>query len=336
MWGLTAIILLILKWLGILLLAVIGIVLVLAVCILFVPVRYHVYIEKQGQLVVRGYASWLFHFLHLSFQLKEGKKSHTPRILGIPLAGRKKGKKRQTVRKSRHGKSSRKKPEENREKGGDSRKEPEKARESSWKEPEEAHKSSEDGRKEPDKNREDSGDNRKGTEERQKDSESGKSLYHSKIFQRIQEFFLRIRRVLGKIRKGFGDFRKSVTEGKGRESDSMLAKAGTILSDDNTLQLWRLVWGNLTSLWRHSRPRKFVGWVHFGTSDPCVTGQILGAVGVAYAMVGNGVRVVPDFENAVLEGCLEMKGRIQMVHLLFVLKRVFFSSEWKHFKSQIG
>ena len=54
-------------------------------------------------------------------------------------------------------------------------------------------------------------------------------------------------------------------------------------------------------------PKKVRGWIHFGTSDPAQTGEILGAVSILFAMYGQGVRVLPDFDQAVFEGKVELQ-----------------------------
>lgn len=306
--GLAAILFAILKWFCIVLLVIIGVILVVAICILFVPVRYHINIEKQGQFVVRGYVSWLFHFLHLSFQVKDGEESHMSRVFGIPL--KRTGERK--IQKEKRSDDKVVKTSKLVEAGADN---------------------SETGCQTQQENLV---TRREERQSRSSGDVSRKKGYRLKFFLWWKEFFLRIRRILGKIKKGFGAFWKFLMEGPDQESNSTFMKVMTLLTDDNTLQLWRLVWRGISSLWRHSRPKKLVGWIHFGTSDPCTTGEILGAIGVGYAMIGSGVQIVPDFENAVFEGCVEMKGRIQMIRLLSVLGGVFFSSQWKHFKRQIG
>lgn len=278
---LIAIILTILKWLGILLLAVAGLVLAATACILLVPVRYHVYVEKQGQLLVKGYVSWLFHLLHLSFQVKEGKKSYVQRILGIPV--RKLFRRKAAGKKTSRKKTAGKKPAQHRPATGAP-----------------AKKESPTGIR----------DSEIPGEERQKGHQEQKKK--SGFFQQIQGFFLLIRRVLGKIRK-------SIETGW----------------DDDTLQFWRLVWDNLILLWKHSRPETLKGWVHFGTSDPCTTGLLLGAIGACYAAIGNGVKIVPDFEKPVLEGCLEISGKMRMMQLVFIVQKIFFSEQWEQFRSHM-
>lgn len=314
---LVAIIFSILKWLGMILLVIVGLVVVIAACLLFVPVRYSVYLEHQEEWVVKGGASWLLHLLHLSVLVEGGQESHTMRILGVRFdtSGRRRKSKRKTVGGRRKNQKANVLQE-----GEQSRKEtsqknhanvfPEKIEEISPKE----------------RSRQNPGEDK----ERNQPESKKKTL-----FQRIGEFFLPIQQGFVKIYKCIRAIWKFLREGPSEAAESkkpVLIKE--ILQDSNTTVLWRLVWENIAALWKHSSPRKLKGKIRFGTSDPCTTGQILGVVGAGYGLLGRGVQITPDFENTVLEGNLELKGRIQIFVLLLIAKRVFLSDEWRHFKKQ--
>ena len=53
---------------------------------------------------------------------------------------------------------------------------------------------------------------------------------------------------------------------------------------------------------RHVLPRKIRGSITFGCEDPALTGQILGAVAIAYPLYGKGVAVYPRFEEKISGG----------------------------------
>lgn len=52
-------------------------------------------------------------------------------------------------------------------------------------------------------------------------------------------------------------------------------------------------------------------------------GQILGAVAIAYPLYGKGVAVYPRFEEKILEGQLQMKGRIVAACLLWQAWKIY-------------
>ncbi len=92
--------------------------------------------------------------------------------------------------------------------------------------------------------------------------------------------------------------------------------------DREGLEIVRLLLINGGKLLRHILPGKIRGWVHFGTSDPAQTGEILGILSILFAMYGQGVRVVPDFDRAVLEGEVELRGSLMGIVLLILVIRI--------------
>lgn len=253
------IILTILKWLGIALLCMLALLLVLCLCILFVPVRYYVSVTCEDQWKVRGVVSWMFHILHLSFE-SSGEKGMQLRIFGFDVSA---------GRRRRHSKRKRKKKavEEVKETP-----EPEMTTMEVKQIPEERG----------------SAENEK-VKTQKKQKKSRFLLLRS----RVKNFFLSI--------KGIFDRIKSV--------------------DREGLEIIRLILKNGGKLLKHILPRKIRGRIHFGTSDPAQTGEILGAVSVLFAIYGQGVRVIPDFDQAVFEGEVELRGSLMgIVLLIFVIR----------------
>ena len=69
---------------------------------------------------------------------------------------------------------------------------------------------------------------------------------------------------------------------------------------------------NVIHLWKQIHPRRMRGKVIFGTGDPCSTGELLGVFALFYAWYGNGVQIVPDFEQKRIEGNVSFRGRIRI------------------------
>ncbi|PKM49792.1 MAG: hypothetical protein CVV02_14380 [Firmicutes bacterium HGW-Firmicutes-7] len=64
-------------------------------------------------------------------------------------------------------------------------------------------------------------------------------------------------------------------------------------------------------------PRKIRINLKFGTDDPAVTGYILGAISIFYAVTGNSMVIEPDFEKRLLKGNFNLKGRIFIFILVY-------------------
>ena len=247
------ILLTILKWLGIALLCVLALLLVLCMCILFVPVRYHISVTCMDRWSAHGVVSWMFHILHLSFDT-DGKKGTRLRIFGFPVSARENAGRRKRKRKKKASGV----PAGSRE---PSQKEPEK----DFGKPEVSLMEVKQMHKEPE------------SMENETMEPSGKKKRSRFIAlrNRVKKFFLSIKGIFDKIK-----------------------------------------------LLKHIFPQKVRGWIHFGTSDPAQTGEILGAVSILFAMYGQGVRVIPDFDQAVFEEKVELRGSLMGIILLILVIRV--------------
>lgn len=58
------------------------------------------------------------------------------------------------------------------------------------------------------------------------------------------------------------------------------------------------------------RPQKIMGEIEFGFDDPAWTGQVLAGISILYPYFADCFQVIPDFEEKKLRGQLEIKGKI--------------------------
>jgi hypothetical protein len=73
----------------------------------------------------------------------------------------------------------------------------------------------------------------------------------------------------------------------------------------------------LLSLWRHMRPKKMSGYIHFGFDRPGDTGRVLGYASILHAWYGDSLILRPDFEESALDGSICIKGSIQLYIFLY-------------------
>lgn len=83
--------------------------------------------------------------------------------------------------------------------------------------------------------------------------------------------------------------------------------------DERTKTAFQLIRDQLFSVFLTLLPGKAEGWIHFGTEDPALTGEILGAVSIFYPVFMDTVKITPDFEKAILEGDLSVRGRFYII-----------------------
>lgn len=98
---------------------------------------------------------------------------------------------------------------------------------------------------------------------------------------------------------------------------------------------------NVIHLWKQIHPRRMRGKVIFGTGDPCSTGELLGVLALFYSWYGNGVQIIPDFEQKRIEGNVSFRGRIRMITLICIAWRIIKNKdgrkllhEWEKWKEE--
>lgn len=61
------------------------------------------------------------------------------------------------------------------------------------------------------------------------------------------------------------------------------------------------------------KPKQISADIHFGFEDPSLTGQMLAGLSMLYPFTAESVHIRPDFENKVLDGNLYIKGHVRAV-----------------------
>ena len=138
------------------------------------------------------------------------------------------------------------------------------------------------------------------------------------IFQKIKEILLKIwrfpGRVLERIRKSRLTFRQFCDK---------IKKWYRFLQMDDTKQALLFLKGKGFLVLRHILPVKIQGNLHFGFEDPSITGQVLAVAGMVYPLYGKTFRIIPDFEQQVLEGEVNLKGRVFGGYLLLQAWQIY-------------
>lgn len=78
---------------------------------------------------------------------------------------------------------------------------------------------------------------------------------------------------------------------------------------------------------KHILPQKLHARIKFGFEDPATTGNILGVASVLYGVYGDKLELEPDFEDVVLEGEYKLKGRIRLFNLLVAALKIY-KNKW--------
>lgn len=272
----------ILKWLGILILVLLGLVLTVLLAVLFVPVRYEAEGSFRGELLAKGQISWLWRLFSIQ-AVYDGDTEVSLRIFGV-----KPGRKKETAERTEKTETpdpvvtgSGKRPEEE-VPVYESRPKAEVPAS-------EKHQGTEEGIKE------------KVPAAGTKNAKNGqkKKRVRQSLFQKIKVTF---QRICGKL----------------KTAEERWQKLMEFLEKEENKNTFRLLKRQVIRFFKHVLPGKVSGTVRFGFEDPYTTGRILTYISPFYGWYGRTIQVIPVFDEQVLDGELSLKGRIRIATLLFI------------------
>lgn len=295
------ILLLILKIIGIILLAVLGLILLLFILVLFVPVRYRgdgsFYGKPEGTVKI----SWLLRIFSLTVSYKE-ELDFKIRIFGIHMMRKQEEAAKAAARELEEDLilSAQELAEEIKDPLEEifyDRPEPEPPVEQQAK----AERPAET----------------KGPKELPPLSKKG-------FFARLKE---RLKGLLDKLTRSCRHILRSV-----RKADNLRQEILDFMADERNKKTFRMMLGQIKRLLRHILPVKLKGQLAFGLEDPYLMGQILSGAALLYPVYHRQLSVKPVFDTKLIEGELFFKGRIRLAVLLSAGLRILLD---KNFRVQL-
>lgn len=307
------IILLILKIIGITIGCILGLVLLAVCAILFVPIRYRAHISYESKVLryrVSGY--WLLWLLNFKVTGEQLAARVSARIFRFTVFD--------TAKKDQHDKDTEERSEKKLKKSRKEKKKNTKQTESAERFPKDSvektaakseiiseikKESSTEVLNLKDQTRLTDGD----PEPKDKASEPGNKK------PGLKEKILQLR---DKICKKADDIRKKLLSicDKVKNINGKKEKLIEILSCKSGRAAIANVKRQLIRILKHLMFTKVRGRVHFGFEDPSLTGKILGMCGILYPLYGSDIVIEPEFSDQVLDGELELGGRIRIFSLL--------------------
>jgi hypothetical protein len=174
-------------------------------------------------------------------------------------------------------------------------------------------------------------DSTDGVEENNESLKEESSSFYQKIKNKVYDFFRRIKEIWKNIIEKLRNFVAILTNIKRIKN---LIK--DFLDDELNRESIRLLFRSLRKFLRHIAPTKLRSQFVFGTGDPCSTGQVLGVLGILYALYGNNIQITPDFINERFEGKHYAKGRIRLLTLLIIAIKLILDKRIKQFRKNIS
>lgn len=319
------IIVLILKIIGIGLLAILCLLLLLLLLALFVPVRYRAEGKKQEELAFRMRVTWLLHMVSVPLVYEKGKLSLRLKLFGFPIKDflaegkEEKEKEKEEEARSEEGAGRERDSEEGDDTAGVDSK-PEDRTVEFQKDTEKGSWDKQEIDRAEDKNVCLKNKTPEDETEEWNDSlkEHGEAAVSKKKKFSLPRIFRGIWEKLKKLKYTIRSFCDKIR--------AVMKKAGSIrrfLTEETTKAALSLGMGQLLYLLKKLGPRKVQGWIHFGTGDPALTGEILGGISVLYAVSPLKLEFQPDFQDRVLEGEIRVKGHLHMVTLVGIAWRLW-------------
>ncbi len=317
------ILLLILKIIGIVLGALLGIILLGIVLVLFVPVRYRAEVMRTESgdsppVVVRAKAGWLLHIVNIRVNYPADVWLRV-RILFFTIFKMPKQEKEKAEKKKPDKKRSAKtKPEKTKSE----KVKPEKAKPETAKPAEEPEKPAETVKTDDAAALEMTGPQQFSADETAEEGADGKKRRGIKfslkeLWIKICKFFQNIWYTLKRICDKIKAIWKNIEYYTG------------ILQSDTFKRSFALCKDELRQIFAYLKPRKLQADLVIGLDDPAATAKILSYYGILYPFVGNHVNIVPDFDRKRLEGSVLVKGKIKMFTFLKAAIRIYFNKDIK-------
>lgn len=292
-----AILLMVLKIIGIILLILLGLMILVTLLLLFVPIRY----ELKGNFTDKDTydfsvrISWLLRTIQYKLLGRDKTVTQRITIFGIRLKKREKVKTKKKKNKSSE--------DDNNIEGN----------------LENSQTVQEENRKDEVSHKEPIEDN-PGCEACEEGTEGEKVG----IFTKIKNFF---KSLTSKIKQTFKKICDTIKTVKDK-----INKVDEFLHDEKNIELFTLGKNELFYLLKHYMPRKWKGRLLLGTGDPASTGYALGTLYALYPVHGGNLIVTPDFDNKVIKGNVFVRGRIRGVHTVRTVIHLFKN---KHLRNMI-
>lgn len=311
-----AILLTILKVLGILLLILLITAVVLLLLVLFVPVRYRIVLrrrEEDGILAaVEIKVTWLLHLMGAAFSYPEAAFLRVRIFCFTVFRSDRKKKDSGSAQKEKLGRKKQVPAKEDSERKDTDEAPSQKAEDNQEKEtaiPAGAAREESHSQKEPGQDKNIFTDN-------------GQHASANRLYVKIKEFF-------SKLLSLFQNIRYTITRicDKIKHIVNNIQYYLEIIKSDTFSRAWALCSGQAFSLLKSILPGKVRGSLVIGTGDPAGTGQVLAVYGILYPLLGDRIRVTPDFDRQIVEGELFLRGKITVFKGLKTAWKIYFSRD---------
>lgn len=301
-----AVILAILKWIGITILVILGILILVLCLVLFVPIRYKADGFYKETYQVRAKVNWLLHIVSVTFNYEKEQPFHMKlRVFGIPLFDNLKKKEKR---------------EKKTKKTVDQQAEPEIVASSVLEMDDTDTKQQEKALK----------------LDATIETANEKKVESEAVQAQETEDYVDKLGLIEKIKlgfsKAFGVFRNikytihRICDTINRIKDNITYYV-ELFKKDSTKAALAACQKQLMRIFKNLKPQKLQLNLHLGMEDLATMGDILGVWGMLYPIHQGHIDICPDFEQAVLEGDFFCKGRVTVYIYIWTVMIILFDKD---------
>lgn len=149
-----------------------------------------------------------------------------------------------------------------------------------------------------------------------------------KPVKKIREIIDRIKELYKSVKEKIVSILESIRTKKEDLSEKIDSFYETVNNEDNR-EFVRFLWEQIKKLLKIIKPKKGKLYVHYGMDDPETTGKIAMYLAVLYGLMGVDIHILPDFEQKIMEGELQLKGGIRLFGIVVIAIRVYMNKQFK-------
>ena len=138
-----------------------------------------------------------------------------------------------------------------------------------------------------------------------------------------------IKKIKNKIKDLISKIKSIIMDGK--KLKRKLEHYYRVFTSDVCKEAFKTCKSRLIKLIKHILPKKAKCNVFFGMDDPAVTVNILAIHGILYSVLGDIIILNPSFEEVILKGDFNFKGKIRIATVLYQVIRVLLDENCKRF-----
>lgn len=313
----VAIILTVLKIIGIILLIILGILLLILLAILFVPIRYMAKIRynsekitdiknpKVDKVYVKAHLSWLLHILRIEFYYTDELLIKI-RVFGIEISRKEKDTKEEDLKKYDFKEDEHSINVASSQDNAKSYSESNREHKKDYKKSVSVSENKKEAKKAKPDSKERNTDKAKPVNKKDKKNKRTKGVKTASFKNKIKGFF-----------KGL------------RAKNEKTERIKNLITDKDNLEAIKLIFKYLKKLLIHIMPKRIKGKIKFGFEDPHTTGTILSYLGILYALHKDKLKIIPVFDEDIIDLDLLLKGRIRLYNVILYVLIVWFNKNFK-------